>query len=43
MRLITGALFGLGVVWFAFPWVERAFQEVRHDLGEASLRSGAQI
>lgn len=25
MRLITGALFGLGMVWFGFPYLEEAF------------------
>lgn len=25
MRLITGVLFGLGVVWFGFPYLEEAF------------------
>jgi uncharacterized membrane protein len=25
MRLITGVLFGLGIVWFGFPFVEEAF------------------
>lgn len=42
MRLTTGALFGLGVVWFAFPWVERAFQEVRRDLARPTSRSQVQ-
>lgn len=27
MRLITGLLFGLGVVWFGFPYVHEWFQE----------------
>jgi uncharacterized membrane protein len=25
MRLVTGALFGLGIVWFLFPIIERSF------------------
>jgi hypothetical protein len=25
MRLITGVLFGLGVVWFGFPYIDEAF------------------
>ena len=25
MRLLTGVLFGLGVVWFGFPWIDDAF------------------
>ena len=27
MRLFTGILFGLGIVWFAFPIMDRAFSE----------------
>jgi uncharacterized membrane protein len=27
MRLFTGILFGLGVVWFAFPIIDKAFTE----------------
>ena len=25
MRLITGVLFGLGIVWFGFPFLDEAF------------------
>ncbi len=28
MRLITGVLFGIGMVWFAFPLLEKSFQEI---------------
>ena len=28
MRLLTGVLFGIGMVWFAFPQLEKAFQEI---------------
>lgn len=28
MRLITGVFFGLGVVWFGFPYLEEAFAEL---------------
>lgn len=28
MRLISGALFGIGVVWFGFPLLEEAFQQL---------------
>ncbi len=27
MRLITGIPFGLGIVWFGFPFVEEAFND----------------
>ncbi len=27
MRLITGILFGLGIVWFGFPYVNSVFQD----------------
>ncbi len=27
LRLITGIFFGLGIVWFGFPYVEAAFQD----------------
>lgn len=27
MRLITGVLFGLGIVWFAFPYIEELFKK----------------
>ena len=32
MRLLTGVLFGIGLVWFAFPYVDAAFFEVREEL-----------
>jgi hypothetical protein len=25
MRLITGVLFGLGIVWFGYPYLDAAF------------------
>jgi len=32
MRLMTGTLFGLGVVWFGFPYLDQAFssQQIEH-------------
>jgi uncharacterized membrane protein len=30
MRLITGVLFGLGLVWFGFPHLEKYFNEIAH-------------
>lgn len=32
MRLITGVFFGLGVVWFGFPYLEQAFKYVDYSL-----------
>ena len=28
MRLLTGAIFGLGIVWFGFPYLDRAFSDL---------------
>lgn len=37
MRLLTGILFGLGVVWFGFPHLDQAFQSITGDrAGKAS-------
>jgi uncharacterized membrane protein len=32
LRTITGALFGLGAVWFAYPYVEVGFADVRRTI-----------
>jgi uncharacterized membrane protein len=32
MRLLTGVLFGLGVVWFSFPFINEAFSETQRSL-----------
>ncbi len=37
LRVITGGLFALSCVWVAFPYLERAFAEMRRDL-EARFR-----
>lgn len=31
MRLATGIFFGIGVVWFAFPYLHRSFSEAAFD------------
>lgn len=47
MRLITGSLFGLGVVWFIFPIfdrgasAERLLQQARQDLMDKLLQGGS--
>jgi len=32
LRVLTGALFGAGTVWLAYPYVERGMQEIRATL-----------
>ena len=32
LRVVTGGLFALSLVWVAFPYLERAFAEMRRDL-----------
>lgn len=43
MRLLTGALFGLATVWFAFPYVEATFYQFREALEEKFKRLGQPI
>ena len=38
MRLLTGILFGIGTVWFAFPYVDAAFSELREEMEEKVRR-----
>jgi uncharacterized membrane protein len=38
MRLLTGLLFGIGTVWFAFPYIDAAFYETREELEEKIRR-----
>jgi uncharacterized membrane protein len=40
MRLITGALFGLGVVWFSFPYLEATFADIARSLKTKFQRAG---
>jgi hypothetical protein len=37
MRTLTGALFGVACVWFAYPYLERGFADVRRQ-AESKLR-----
>jgi uncharacterized membrane protein len=32
LRLLTGGLFALSCVWVGFPYLEQAFNQIRHDL-----------
>jgi uncharacterized membrane protein len=38
MRLLSGAIFGIGVVWFAFPYVDAVFFEAREEMEEKVRR-----
>lgn len=32
MRLLTGVLFGVGIIWLAYPYLERGFAQITEDL-----------
>jgi len=40
MRLVTGLLFGLAVVWMVYPQFETYFQDARRTLGPRLRRAG---
>jgi uncharacterized membrane protein len=40
LRLITGSLFAIGGVWFAYPYLEDAFAGLRQDLEAKFQRAG---
>jgi len=40
IRVVTGGLFGLAVVWFAFPYLEEGFQEIREQAGKQLSKVG---
>jgi uncharacterized membrane protein len=40
LRLITGGLFALSCVWVGFPYLEQAFNQIRHDLEVRFARLG---
>ena len=40
MRLFTGVLFGLGLVWFGFPYLEKHFPAVAYSLKVKIQRAG---
>ena len=42
MRLITGTLFGIGVVWLAYPYIEQTACQVCDEL-EIKLRRAGMI
>ena len=41
MRIISGVLFGLGVVWFGFPYLAEGFDDIRAQLEPRLRRIGA--
>jgi hypothetical protein len=41
MRLITGALFGVGVVWLAYPYLEQGLSETPRMLEAKRRGAGA--
>lgn len=41
MRIISGLLFGLGVVWFGFPYLSEGFGDIRAQLEPRLRRVGA--
>lgn len=40
MRILTGVLFGLGLVWFAFPYLQARFDEIKSVLEARFERAG---
>ena len=43
MRIVTGLLFGLGVVWLAFPYLQQAFAEMEYNMEAKLDRSGPSL
>jgi hypothetical protein len=43
MRIVTGLLFGLGVVWLAFPYLQQAFAEMEYNMEAKFERSGLSL
>jgi uncharacterized membrane protein len=40
MRLITGILFGIGIVWLAYPYLESAFADITREIEDTPARAG---
>jgi len=40
MRLVTGVLFGAGVVWLAYPYLESAFADMTRQIEDKFRRAG---
>jgi uncharacterized membrane protein len=43
MRLITGLLFGVGLVWFAFPYLQDSFEDSAKAIREKFTRAGLDL
>jgi hypothetical protein len=41
LRALTGALFGIGNAWLAYPYIEESMQETIEMLNEKLTRAGA--
>jgi len=43
LRTITGILFGVGVVWFAYPLLHEGMQEIAEETRQAIARTQKQL
>ena len=43
MRLITGILFGAGVVWFGYPYLDEFFEDIKLKIQEKFQRAGVRL
>lgn len=43
MRLITGTIFGAGIVWFAFPYIEASFQGQKKKIETKFEKAGVSL
>ncbi len=43
MRLITGILFGAGVVWFGYPYLDEFFEDIKLKIQEKFQRAGIRL
>ena len=41
-RTLTGFIFGAGTVWFAYPYLEESFTEIRQEVGAKLVRASRQ-
>ncbi|MHB8855063.1 MAG: DUF2085 domain-containing protein [Bellilinea sp.] len=43
MRLVTGILFGVGVVWFGYPYLDEFFADIKLQIQEKFQRAGIRL
>ncbi|MFZ3080417.1 MAG: DUF2085 domain-containing protein [Bellilinea sp.] len=43
MRLVTGILFGAGVVWFGYPYLDKFFADIKLQIQEKFQRAGIRL